>query len=78
MAKSVTKKCNSNVTVYRIVTRYGKLNENVRSVNRLLQTHYRYMNIRFVGHEDINATEHLNYSGLHLNHLDTPIKLLIF
>ena len=36
-AKSISKDCNSNVTVSGIVPRYGKLNEKVRSVNRLLR-----------------------------------------
>ena len=36
LAKSVSKDCNSNVTVSGIVPRYGKLNEKVRSVDRLL------------------------------------------
>ena len=37
LAKSISKDCNSNVTVSGIVPRYGKLNEKVRSVNLLLQ-----------------------------------------
>ena len=37
LAKSVSKDCNSNVTVSGIIPRYGKLNEKVRSVNRLLR-----------------------------------------
>ena len=35
LAKSITKDCNSNVTVSGILPRYGQLNEKVRSVNRL-------------------------------------------
>ena len=31
------------------------------------------MDMRFVGHENINPSKHLNCSGLHLNHLGTPI-----
>ena len=37
LAKSMSKDCNSNVTVSGVVPRYCKLNEKVRSVNRLLQ-----------------------------------------
>ena len=73
LAKSISKDCNSNVTVSGIVPRYGKLNEKVRSVNRLLRIYYRNMNMLFVGHENINPRKHLNRSGLHLNHLGTPI-----
>ena len=68
LAKSITKDCKSNVTVSVIVPTYGKLNEKVRSVNRLLQIYCRNMDIRFVGHENINPSKHLNCSGLHLNH----------
>ena len=31
------------------------------------------MDTRFGGHEKINPRKHLNCSGLHLNHLGTPI-----
>ena len=36
------------------------------------------MDIRFVGHENINPSKHLNRSGLHLNHLGTPILTVNF
>ena len=78
LAKSISKDCNSNVTASGIVPRYGKLNEKVRSVNRLLQIYCRNMDINFVGHENINTIKHLNRSDMHLNHLGTPIYLLIF
>ena len=67
--KSISKDCNSSVTVSGIVPRYSKLNEKVRSVNLLL---------RFVGHENINSSKHLNRSGLHPNHLGTPILTVSF
>ena len=73
LARSISKDCNSNVTVSGFVPRYGKLNEKVRSVNRLLRIYCRNMDMRFVGHENINPSKHLNRSGLHLNHLGTPI-----
>ena len=78
LAKSISKDYNSNVTASGIVPRYGKLNEKVRSVNRLLQIYCRNMDINFVGHENINTIKHLNRFGMHLNHLGTPIYLLIF
>ena len=78
LAKSISKDCNSNVTVSGIIPRYGKLNEKVRSVNRLLRIYYRNMGMRFVGHENINPSKHLNRSGLHLNHLGTPILTVNF
>ena len=31
------------------------------------------MDIRFVEHENINPSKHLNRSGLHLNHLRAPV-----
>ena len=65
LARSISKDCNSNVTVSGFVPRYGKLNEKVRSVNRLLQIYCRNMDMRFVGHENINPSKHLNRSGLH-------------
>ena len=37
VGKSITKDCNSNVTVPGIVSRYSNLNEKMRSVDRLLQ-----------------------------------------
>ena len=73
LAKSISTVCNSNVTVSDIVPKYGKLNEKVRSFNHLLRIYCRNMNMRFVGHENINPSKHLNCSGLHLNHLGTPI-----
>ena len=60
LAKSITKDCNSNVTVSGIVPRYGMLNEKVRSVNRLLRIYSRNMDICFVGHENINPSKHRN------------------
>ena len=78
LAKSISKDCNSNVIVSGIVPRYGKLNEKVRSVNRLLRIYCRNMDMRFVGHENINPSKHLNRSGLHLNHLGTPILTVNF
>ena len=78
LAKSISKDCNSNVTISGIVPRYGKLNEKVRSVNRLLRIYCRNMDMRFVGHENINPSKHLNRSGLHLNHLGTPILTVNF
>ena len=78
LAKSITKDCKSNVTVSVIVPTYGKLNEKVKSVNCLLQIYCRNMDIRFVGHENINPSKHLNCSGLHLNHLGTPILTVNF
>ena len=56
LAKSITKDCNSNVTISGIVPRYGKLNEKARSVNRLLQIYCGNMDIRFFGHENINPS----------------------
>ena len=73
LVKSISKDCNSNVTVSGIFPRYGKLNKKVRSVNRLLRIYCRNMDIHFVGNENINPSKHLNRSGLHLNHLGTPI-----
>ena len=73
LAKSISNDCDNHVTVSGIVPRYGKLNEKVRSVNRLLRIYCRNMDMRFVGHENINPSKHLNRSGLHLNHLGTPI-----
>ena len=55
LAKSISKACNSNVTVSGIVPRYGKLNEKVRSVNRLLRIYFRNMDRRFVGFENIKV-----------------------
>ena len=78
LAKSISKDCNSNVTVSGIVPRYGKLNEKVRSVNRLLRIYCRNMDMRFVGHENINPSKHLNRSGLHINHSGTPILTVNF
>ena len=78
LAKSVLKDCNSNVTVSGIVPRYGKLNEKVRSVNRLLRIYCRNMVMHFVGHQNINPSKHQNRSGLHLNHLGTTILTVNF
>ena len=78
LAKSIIKDCNSNITVSGIVPRYGKLNEKVRSVNRLSQIYCRNMDIRFVGHENLNLSKHLNRSGLYLNHLGSPILTVNF
>ena len=61
--KSISKDCNSNVTASGIVPRYSKLNEKVRSVNRLLRIYCRNMDMRFVGHENINPSKHLNRPG---------------
>ena len=36
------------------------------------------MDVRFVGHENINPSKHLNCSGLHFNHLGTPILTVNF
>ena len=36
------------------------------------------MEMRFVGHENINPSKHLNRSYLHLNHLGTPILIVKF
>ena len=70
LSKSITKDCNSNAVVSGIAPRPGKLNEKVRSaINRLLRIYCRNMDIRFAGHENINPSEHMNRSGLHLNHL---------
>ena len=78
LAKSISKDCNSNVTVSGIVPRYGKLNEKVRSVNRLLRIYCRNMDMRFVGHENINPSKHQNRFGVYLNHLDTPTLTVNF
>ena len=78
LAKSNSKDCNSNITVSGIVPRYGKLNEKVRSVSRLLQIYCRNMEMHFVGHENINPSKHMNRSQLHLNHLDTSILIVNF
>ena len=78
LAKSISKDCDSNVTVSGIVPRYGKLNEKVRFVNRFLRIYSRNMNMHFVGYENINPNKHLNRSGLHLNHLGTPILTVNF
>ena len=45
VGKSITKDCNSNVTVPGIVSRYSNLNEKVRSVDRLLQIYWRNMDV---------------------------------
>ena len=78
LAKSISKDCNSNVTVSGIVPRYGKLNEKVTSANRLLRIYCRNMDVRFVGHENINPSKHPYRSGLHLNHLGTPVVTVNF
>ena len=78
LAKSISKDGNSNFTVSGIVPRYGKLDEKVRSVNRLLRIYSRNMDMRFVGHENINPRKYLNRSGLHLNNLGTPILTVNF
>ena len=78
LAKSISKDCNSNVTVTGIAPRYGKLNEKVRFVNRLLQIYCRNMDMRYVGHGNINPIKHLNRSGLYLNYLGTPILTVNF
>ena len=73
LAKSISKDCNSNVTVSGIVPRYGKLNETCQSSSTNLLQKY--------GHafpENINTSKHLNRSGLHLNHLGTPILTVNF
>ena len=49
LTKSITKDCNSDVIVSDIVGRCNKLNEKVRSVNRLLRIYCRNLDIRFVG-----------------------------
>ena len=36
------------------------------------------MEMRFVGHQNINPSKHLNRSYLHLNHLGTPILIVKF
>ena len=36
------------------------------------------MNMPFVGHENINPSKRLNRSGLHLNHLGTPVLTVKF
>ena len=36
------------------------------------------MDMRFVGYKTINPSKHLNRSGLHLNHLGTPIFTVNF
>ena len=56
LVKSITKDCNSNITISGIVPRYGKLNEKARSVNCLLQIYCGNMDIRFFGHENINPS----------------------
>ena len=61
--KSITKDFNSNVTVSDIVPRYDRLNEKVRSANRLLRIYRRNMDIPFVDHENLNPSKHLNRSG---------------
>ena len=78
LAKPISKDCNSNVTVSGIVPRYGKLNEKMGSVNRLLRIYFRNMDKRFVGFENINPSKYLNGSGLHLYHLGTPILTVNF
>ena len=78
LAKSISIDCTSNVTVSGIVPRYGKLNEKVTSVNRLLQIYCRNLDMCFVGHENINPSKLLNRSGMHLNHLGTPILTVNF
>ena len=45
----------------------------MRSVNRFLRIYCRNIDMRLVGHENINPSKHLNRSGLNLNHLGTPI-----
>ena len=67
LTKSITKECNSSATVSLIILRYGKLNEKARSVNCLLKVYCGYIDIRFVGHENVNPRKNLNRSGLDLN-----------
>ena len=50
----------------------------MRSINRVLQIYCRNKDIRFVGHKNINPSKHLNRSGVHVNHLDTPILTVNF
>ena len=74
LAKSIKKNCSSNVTASGVVYRYVMSIQKVRSVNCLLQIYCRNMDIRFVGHDNINPdSKHLNSSCLHLNHLDMSI-----
>ena len=36
------------------------------------------MDMRFVGHENINPSKHQNRFGVYLNHLDTPTLTVNF
>ena len=51
-------------------------NTHHKSVNRFLRIYCRNMDVRFV--ENINPGKHLSCSGLHLNHLGTPILTVNF
>ena len=77
-AKAIKKDCSSNVTVSGIVPIFGKLNEKLTSVNRLLRVYCRNTDIRFVGRDNLDPCKHLNRSYLHLNHLGTPILTVNF
>ena len=77
MDKPIIEDCNSNRNVSGIVPRYGKLNKKVRSVNHYLQISSENINIRFIGHENINPSKYLNRSDQHLSHLRAPIFLTV-
>ena len=78
LANSIKKYCSSNVTVSYIVPRYGKLNEQVKSANRLLRIYCRTTDIRFVARENINPSKRLNCSVLHVYHFGEPILTVTF
>ena len=61
LAKLISKDCNSNVTVPGFVPRYGKLNEKVRSANRVLPIYCRNMDMRFVGNEILTLANTLSF-----------------
>ena len=50
----------------------------MRSANRLLRIYCRNTDIRFVAHENINPSKHLNCSVLHVYHFGEPILTVTF
>ena len=59
LSKLIIKDCKRNTAVSGIVSRYGKLNKMLRSVNCLLRVRCRRKEIRFIGHKNINPSKYL-------------------
>ena len=59
LSKLIIKDCKSNAAVSGIVSRYGKLNKMLRSVNCLLRIRCRSREIRFIGHKNKNPSKYL-------------------